>query len=223
LLGDSYHQISSVRTFRDYLLEARPLLLGPYIGSGIALIIFNFIGPVQFGRAWRWYLLAVMFVLEVFLYTHARAPPPNAVLIDAAGNGTLMDGSPSPLFIVYLRRMGLSFLTLSEFSSILHQLYWTLTIALSQLGPLWVADQSEERQKTVQQLAQLSSAVWRDTMVMFRSAFVPYQSPSTQAMVRRKMGQFAVEAQLFQDPELAKAAEAAQKRIKAQDASQEDQ
>ncbi|KAJ1912689.1 hypothetical protein IWQ60_009553 [Tieghemiomyces parasiticus] len=217
LVGNEYRECSQCTTAGDYLHRARSNLIGSAIGSGIVLVIFHFINRNQFGRALRVLGVLALATFELYLLTHASVPLPNSH--PAVTDGPLFVGgqspvSPAPALLHALRGwFGLTTLTLFELSIVLHQLYWTFVMALSQLGPVWFPSHDEQHRQLLQQCRVLSEAVLRETTRLFLGSFAPFRDPQPRAELCREMGNLAVESLILRDPKLAEALDKAYQRL----------
>ncbi|KAJ1660662.1 hypothetical protein IWQ61_000445 [Dispira simplex] len=208
LLGPAYQRCTHCLTYRDYVASSRASLLGNYLGTGITLVILHFINKDRFGRYLRFLGIFVLASVEFYLYTHVNAPPANSLLTDL----TMTSVSPAPTVVQVLRQMGLPYLTLHDFSEILHQLYWALVMALSSLGPLWFPNEKQEQHSLLHRLHTVTEDLLVEAQTLFHNAFSPFASPQVQIELRRKMGKAVVESYVMRDPQVGQNYTAARQR-----------
>ncbi|KAJ1963238.1 hypothetical protein IWQ62_003279 [Dispira parvispora] len=208
LMGPAYERCTRCLTYRDYVISARASLLGSYLGTGVTLVILHFIDKDRFGRYLRFLGTFILAAIEFYLYAHVNAPPANSLLTDL----TMTSASPAPTIIQVLRQVGLPYLTLHDFSNILHQLYWALVMGLSSLGPLWFPNEKQEQHTLLRHLHTVTEDLLVEAQTLFHNAFSPFTSPQVQIELRRKMGKAVVESYVMRDPEVGQSYAAARKR-----------
>ncbi|CAG8593002.1 3149_t:CDS:2 [Funneliformis caledonium] len=166
------------KTIRDYLSVGRNNFLGFYLGTGLLLIIINILGKGEFGKYWRFVVFFGMACIEGSLILY---PKPSA-------------------FVTYITRNYVIF----EKITIFRQLFISLFIALSQVGPVLFPPQKAENLRPVlQHLEILSNVAHEDVLSQLKLGFYPFRNDqNAQVELKRKMEKLMVDNYLRQrDPE----------------------
>ncbi|CAI2171927.1 16503_t:CDS:2 [Funneliformis geosporum] len=173
--GPDINTWNNCRTIRDYLSIGRNYFTGFYLGTGLILFIINILGKGQFGRFWRFVVFFGMACIEASLILH---PKPST-------------------FLTYITSKYVIF----EKITIFRQLFITIFIALSQVGPvLFPSDNTEDLRPTLHNLEILSNAANEDVKNQLKSGFYPFQNDTNaQNDLKRKMEKLVVDTYLRQN------------------------
>jgi hypothetical protein len=110
---------TTCKTLRDYIYRGLSSMYMYYLGTGIVLILMSFLGKGQFGRYWRFVVLAGMAGLELAMVTRTE-----------------------PLILLsWIMPHRVTF----EQRAILHQVFVSAFIAISQIGPILVPSKEQEK------------------------------------------------------------------------------
>lgn len=113
---------STCKTNRDFVNNGLTSYYPFYFGSGLVLSLMSVVGKGQFGRYWRFVVLFSMAALELIMVTR-----------------------PEPLWILsWIMPNRVTF----EQVIILHQIFVSSFIAISQIGPILVPSKEQEKSNT---------------------------------------------------------------------------
>lgn len=85
--------------------------------------------------------------------------------------------------------------------ALLHQLFITFFIALSQVGPVLFPSETQEIRPTINRLEMLSHIAAAESQQLMRESFAPFvRDEVAQAELKRKMEKMAVDSNLMNDP-----------------------
>lgn len=113
---------STCKTNRDFVNNGLTSYYPFYFGSGLVLALMSVVGKGQFGRYWRFVVLFSMAALELIMVTR-----------------------PEPLWILsWIMPNRVTF----EQVIILHQIFVSSFIAISQIGPILVPSKEQEKSNT---------------------------------------------------------------------------
>jgi hypothetical protein len=168
---------------RDYIFRGA-LALAPYYGGTLVfLVILSVLGKFETGRYWRFLALTLLLVFEGTMMTR-----PYAVIT------TLPFTKPLLAF---------------EHAVLARKIVLTSFIALGQLGPslmkqeTLVGDGKEALERKLVQLDVLSRFMEAEAAKAQRTEFLPFEGdPEGEKEVQRKMGDWLVEMQIRDDPEV---------------------
>ncbi|CAG8605907.1 21029_t:CDS:2 [Cetraspora pellucida] len=165
-------------TLRDYLVNGWTSFFGFYIGTGLVLFILNILGKGQFGRFWRFVVFFAIACLEASMILH-----------------------PNPPFITSLF---LSRWVIFEQIIILRQLFITIFVALSQIGPVLFPSDEIIISPSLVSLETISKVAAIESRNFLQTSFQPFQEDiAAQKELEKKMENLVVDAVLYQnDPEL---------------------
>ncbi|CAG8611815.1 5902_t:CDS:2 [Acaulospora morrowiae] len=175
--GPEIENCNNCLTIRDYLAHGWSSFIGFYLGVGLVLFILNILGKGQFGRFWRFVVFFGVACIESLIILH-----------------------PDTLAII---PFGLSRWVIFEQVTILRQLFITVFIAISQVGPVLFPAESIDERYLLRELESLSNAAIEDSKSMLRASFQPFrEDPAAQVELRRKMEELVIDNFLCQnDPE----------------------
>lgn len=110
---------TTCKTLKDHISRGLSSLYTYYLGTGVVLILMSVLGKGQFGRFWRFIVLAGMAALELAMVTRSE-----------------------PLTILsWIMPHRVTF----EQRAILHQVFVSTFIAISQIGPILVPSKEQEK------------------------------------------------------------------------------
>ncbi|RIA91493.1 hypothetical protein C1645_875404 [Glomus cerebriforme] len=176
--GSDINSWNHCRTIRDYILVGKNYSTGFYLGTGLLLLILNILGKGQFGRFWRFVAFFGVACLEASLILN-----PN-----------------STSFLSYIMKNFVIF----EQIKIIRQLFITIFIALSQVGPvLFPSDNKEDLRPFLYDLEILSNIASDEIKNQLRSGFYPFRDDqNAQNELKKKMEKLVVDNYLHQnDPD----------------------
>src|SRR5437870_3197433 len=117
--GPNIKTWTNCKTIRDYISIGKNYSTGFYLGTGLVLFILNVLGKGQFGRFWRFVVFLGITCIEASLILHPT----------------------KPTFLSYI----MSNFVIFEQIQIFRQLFITIFIALSQVGPvLFPSNESDD-------------------------------------------------------------------------------
>ncbi|QIW97973.1 hypothetical protein AMS68_003491 [Peltaster fructicola] len=194
--------IDRTKRFRDYIMTGVRNTAGYYLGTGIVLLITSMLGYMQTGKLWRYLVLALMFVIELFIMTRPAFP---AVLTTFV----------NPLFeTTGLREPLLPF----QLLILLRQVAVTIFIAISQLEPLLrnpaapvITDQITVQQ--VDRVNALAAATEQEMSRLFSFELAQYGAdPRSEQTLRSSLKEWLVQNTVRNDAEVRSAIEQALER-----------
>jgi len=113
--GPSIITCTSCKTLRDHVMRGLSSCYTFYLSSGVILVLMSLLGKGQFGRYWRFTVLFGMAALELAMVTRSE-----------------------PIWLLsWIMPHRVTF----EQISILHQIFISTFIAISQIGPILVPSQ----------------------------------------------------------------------------------
>ncbi|KAG0057244.1 hypothetical protein BGZ83_000657 [Gryganskiella cystojenkinii] len=182
---------TTCKTLKDHIYRGLSSLYTYYIGTGVVLILMSVLGKGQFGRYWRFIVLAGMAALELAMVTR-----------------------PEPLmFLSWIFPHRVTF----EQRAILHQVFVSTFIAISQIGPILVPSKEQEKsnvKELIQRLELLTAISNAESIGQLQGTFEVYRGDEeSMALLKRQMGMMALDARLTQDQLLNEARMAVQSRL----------
>ncbi|GES82698.1 membrane associated DnaJ chaperone-like protein [Rhizophagus clarus] len=167
---------SHCKTKRDYILVGRNYSSGFYLGTGLILFILNILGKGQFGRFWRVIVFCSIGCIEASLILN---PQSNTFILSYIFKN----------FIIFER------------IKIFRQLFITIFIALSQVGPvLFPIENTENLRPGLHDLEILCNIASVEIKNQLRSSFYPFQNDqNAQSELKRKMEKLVVDNYLHQN------------------------
>ncbi|RUS33533.1 hypothetical protein BC938DRAFT_471217 [Jimgerdemannia flammicorona] len=173
--GPAVEDWQHVLTLRDYMLHGLSGAVSFYLGTGLILVVFNILGKGQFGKFWR---LVVFFALACLEFSMLVSPTP-----------FILSGWLYPYRTTYQQ------------IALLHQLFITVSIALSQVGPVLFPSESQDIRPMIEQVELLSHIAAAESLQLTREAFAPFaRDEVAQTELKRKMEKMAVDLNLLNDP-----------------------
>ncbi|KAF9151071.1 hypothetical protein BG015_007106 [Linnemannia schmuckeri] len=119
--GPTVLKCTTCKTNKDYLQAGLKTIYTFYSGAGIVLFLMNLVGKGNYGRYWRFIMLAVMGAIEMSL-----------VLTAGSGGGWMGRLMPN--------------LAPFEQTTVLHQLYISASVVISQVGPVLFLERKDQQE-----------------------------------------------------------------------------
>ncbi|KAL1914640.1 uncharacterized protein VTP21DRAFT_8051 [Calcarisporiella thermophila] len=161
-------------TTRDYLQRGISSAVSFYAGTGLILLVLNVLGKGQFARYWRFVTFAGMACLELSMLLW-----------------------PSNIFLALIMPGRVTFQNVA----VLHQLFITIFIGLSQVGPVLFPAEEDALRPELQHVEVLSQLVLGETQAALRDAFTPFRDGGNlEEELRRKIKQTLLERRLLSEP-----------------------
>ncbi|KAG0370868.1 hypothetical protein BC939DRAFT_503611 [Gamsiella multidivaricata] len=182
---------TTCKTTKDYIQQGLMSFYTFYLGSGIVLVLMSVLGKGQFGRYWRFIVLFGMAALELAMVTRA-----------------------APLTLLsWVMPHRVTF----EQVAILHQIFISTFIAISQIGPILVPSKEQEKSNIkdlITRLELLTAISQTESVGQLQSVFDVYRGDEAcMTQLKRQMGMMALDARLTQDQMLNEARSAVQRRL----------
>jgi curved DNA-binding protein CbpA len=197
--GLDQHQCQSCHTRQDYQTSGLSGMLGYYIATTIVLGMFSIFGKIKFGSYWRWLFLCTMLITEMSLSFWSESWPGWFL-------GCFMPN-----------------ITIKEQIGILHQIYMSFFIAVSQIGPLWIKYGAEELSLEEQLLranafialiSQQSTDALRESFAPIKDAEdTDHSSSNLLNTLQQRVNRTVVNLRLMEDPEHAQIYSETMKRV----------
>ncbi|PKY44805.1 DnaJ-domain-containing protein [Rhizophagus irregularis] len=190
--GPDINYWTNCKTKGDYILLGRNYSTGFYLGTGLILFILNILGKGQFGRFWRFIVFCGIACIETSL---------------------ILNPQSNSSFLSYLFQNFIIF----ERIKIFRQLFITIFIALSQVGPvLFPTDNTQDIRPNLHNFEILCNIASDEIKNQLRSGFYPFQNDqNAQSELRKKMEKLVVDNYLHQnDQEFVQAYNQAQQRTR---------
>ncbi|KAF8958296.1 hypothetical protein BGZ46_001999 [Entomortierella lignicola] len=182
---------TTCKTNRDHIMQGLSSFYTFYLGSGVVLVLMSVLGKGQFGRYWRFIVLFGMGALELAMIT--RSEPI-----------TLMS---------WLLPHRVTF----EQVAILHQIFISTFIAISQIGPILVPSKEQEKSNTkelIDRLELLTAISNAESIGQLQSVFDVFRGDEEcMAQLKKQMNMMALDSRLSQDQMLNETRSAVQKRL----------
>nr|CAG8616324.1 6458_t:CDS:2 [Entrophospora candida] len=150
--SDIFNTCDHCRTYREFVFQGLRESIEFYIGTGLLLFVLNVLGKGQFGRFWRFAVFFGMAFMEASMILHN---PVNSIKT------------------ISLRELLMSRWLIFEQITILRQLFVTIFIGLSQIGPVMFPEEAEITQ-TLQKIDVLSELALQESKNQLNSAFQPF-------------------------------------------------
>ncbi|CAH1760047.1 14593_t:CDS:2 [Entrophospora sp. SA101] len=150
--SDIFNTCDHCRTYREFVFQGLRESIEFYIGTGLLLFVLNVLGKGQFGRFWRFAVFFGMAFMEASMILHN---PVNSIKT------------------ISLRELLMSRWLIFEQITILRQLFVTIFIGLSQIGPVMFPEEAEITQ-TLQKIDVLSELALQESKNQLTSAFQPF-------------------------------------------------
>ncbi|KAK3842737.1 MAG: hypothetical protein J3R72DRAFT_442308 [Linnemannia gamsii] len=202
--GPSVLKCTTCKTNKDYLREGFKQVSTFYAGAGMVLFLMNLVGKGTYGRYWRFILLAGMGALETSLILRS---------------GGFLGGKGEAMWMGMQKWMP-NMVTFEQIE-LLHQVYISLSVAFSQVGPLLFPSKAQSKQDTAAELMKrlqtLSDIAAVETMVQVKSwmdTLVGQDECITQ--LKRELGYMSLEMRLGQDSDFFATRTAIKARIERQ-------
>ncbi|KAF9956173.1 hypothetical protein BGZ72_002954 [Mortierella alpina] len=182
---------STCKTVKDHINRGLSSFYTFYVGSGVVLILMSVLGKGQFGRYWRFIVLFGMAALELAMVTRSE-----------------------PLFILsWLLPHRVTF----EQVAILHQIFISTFIAISQIGPILVPSKEQERgnvKDLIHRLELLTAISNAESIGQLQSVFDVFRGDAEcMTQLKRQMGVMALDSRLTQDQLLNETRNSIQRRL----------
>ncbi|KAF9121904.1 hypothetical protein BGX30_002312 [Mortierella sp. GBA39] len=177
--GSTVLKCAGCKTNKDYLQEGLKAVYTFYAAAGIIFFLVNLVGKGNYGRYWRFIMLAGMGAIEMSLVLTAGN----------AGGGWMERLMPG--------------LVPFEQIAVLHQLYISASVAVSQVGPLLFPEGKEKQEPSselIKRLQTLTEIAAGETAVQVKSwmdTLVGQDECITQ--LRRELGYMSLEMKLGED------------------------
>ncbi|KAF9121813.1 hypothetical protein BGW39_010235 [Mortierella sp. 14UC] len=182
---------STCKTNRDFVNQGLTSYYPFYFGSGFVLALMSVVGKGQFGRFWRFVVLFSMAALELIMVTR-----------------------PEPLWVLsWIMPNRVTF----EQVIILHQIFVSSFIAISQIGPILVPSKEQEKSNTkelIDRLELLTAISNAESIGQLQSVFDVFRGDEEcMTQLKRQMGMMALDSRLTQDQLLNETRNAVQRRL----------
>ncbi|KAI1316283.1 hypothetical protein EDD11_010191 [Mortierella claussenii] len=182
---------TTCKTLKDHISRSLSSFYTFYMGSGAILLLMSIIGKGQFGRYWRFIVLFGMAALELAMVT--RSEPIT--------------------FLSWVLPHRVTF----EQVAILHQIFISTFIAISQIGPILVPSKEQEKSNVkalVDRLELLTAISNGESIGQLQSAFEVFRgNEASMTQLKNQMSMIALDSRLMQDQMLNEARSAVQKRL----------
>ncbi|KAF9438452.1 hypothetical protein BGZ76_007845 [Entomortierella beljakovae] len=189
--GPDMLSCTACRTDRDYTVRGISSFYTFYFGTGVVLVLMSVLGKGQFGRYWRFIVLFGMAALELAMVT--RLEPV-----------TLMS---------WIMPHRVTF----EQVAILHQIFISTFIAISQIGPILVPSKEQEKSNTkelIDRLELLTAISNAESIGQLQSVFDVFRGDEEcMSQLKQRMGMMALDSRLIQDQQLNESRISAQRRL----------
>ncbi|KAG0235797.1 hypothetical protein BGX31_004163 [Mortierella sp. GBA43] len=191
-LGPHIVECANCKTIRDYVLRGLSSYYTFYLSTGVILVLMSVLGKGQFGRYWRFIVLFGMAALELAMLT--RSEP------------------------IWLFSWIMPHRVTFEQVTILHQIFISTFIAISQIGPILVPSKEQEKNNVkdlISRLEQLTAISQIETIDELQKAFDAFRgNEESMTVLKRQMGMMALDSQLMQDQLVNEARNAAHGRLR---------
>ncbi|KAG0065123.1 hypothetical protein BGZ89_008586 [Linnemannia elongata] len=177
--GPTVLNCTTCKSNKDYLREGLKSVYTFYTAAGIIFFLMNLVGKGNYGRYWRFILLAGMGAIEMSLVFSAGS----------VGGGWMEWLMPG--------------LVPFEQIVVLHQLYISASVAVSQVGPVLFPEGQEKQESSselIKRLQSLTEIAAAETAVQVKSwmdTLVGQDECITQ--LRRELGYMSLEMKLCED------------------------
>ncbi|KAG0289063.1 hypothetical protein BGZ96_007298 [Linnemannia gamsii] len=184
--GPTVLQCTTCKTNKDYLQSGLKQVYTFYSGAGIVFFLMNLVGKGNYGRYWRFIILAVMGAIEMSLVLESGSNSGGKV-----GMGRWMMERLMPNLVPF------------EQITVLHQLYISASVAISQIGPVLFPEGKGKQETSVElikRLQTLTEIAAAETVVQVKSwmdTLVGQDECITQ--LRRELGYMSFEMKLGED------------------------
>lgn len=131
--GPTVLKCAACKTNKDYLQEGLKTVYTFYSAAGIIFFLVNLVGKGNYGRYWRFIMLAGMGAIEMSLVLTAGG----------VGEGWLARLMPG--------------LVPFEQIAVLHQLYISTSVAVSQVGPVLFPEEKEKQETSSELIKRLQT------------------------------------------------------------------
>ncbi|KAF9962575.1 hypothetical protein BGZ65_008751, partial [Modicella reniformis] len=189
--GPNIIACTTCKTIKDHVSRGLASFFTFYLGSGFVLILMSVLGKAQFGRYWRFIVLFGMAALELAMATRSEPIWPLSWIM--------------PHRVTF------------EQVAILHQIFISTFIAISQIGPILVPTKEQEKHNAkdlVNRLEFLTAHSSSESIGQLQSAFDVFRGDNESMLhLKNQMSMMALDAQLMQDQLLNEAKSAAQRRM----------
>ncbi|KAG0206926.1 hypothetical protein BGX28_001729 [Mortierella sp. GBA30] len=182
---------ATCKTVKDHISRGLSSFYTFYLGSAVVLILMSVLGKGQFGRYWRFIVLFGMAALELAMVTRSE-----------------------PLvFLSWVMPHRVTF----EQVAILHQIFISTFIAISQIGPIFVPSKEQERgnvKDLINRLELLTAISNAESIGQLQSVFDVFRGDAEcMTQLKRQMGMMALDSRLTQDQLLNETRNAVQRRL----------
>ncbi|KAL9115926.1 MAG: hypothetical protein Q9227_000294 [Pyrenula ochraceoflavens] len=188
-------------TIREYVYEGLKTMSPVYIGDGLMLVLTNYLILSKWGRFWRYFAVAALALLELYLLTHSWSPPPwlcTTVSLIHRGLPDLLPPHILPFQLLEVAR----------------KLSMSLNIFISRLAPPEAQQKgkdtfiSPQQEQQIQQNAALAIAMDAEATGLLTLGLTPFrQDPERVKLLRRGMKDGMVVNALRNSPEIKDAME----------------
>ncbi|KAJ3410573.1 hypothetical protein HDV05_003641 [Chytridiales sp. JEL 0842] len=176
-MGPTALDCTRCKSERDFVMHGFSSFFSFYFGTGVILIIFTLLGKGEFGRYWRYVFLIFMGCIELI---------------------TLFSNSDPIKYFFYWKIS-------HEKIQILHQVFISVSIALSQIGPIfWPVEGTDNVAGLITEVENITNANLNEASGHFASSFEAVaKDPVAVGHMQRKMERMVVDLQLSEaDPTL---------------------
>ncbi|KAI9228433.1 MAG: hypothetical protein DHS80DRAFT_15573 [Piptocephalis tieghemiana] len=176
-------------TRRDHMYGVLGSTIGFYVGTLMILGLLTLLHKAMFCQFGRYIALLALAVSE----------------------GTLIIQSEGTFS--HILRILFPGTTIHDQVQILHQIYITLFIAVSQVGPIWWPSQERSIRATCVQTLQGAEAISKQSLRALRDGLEVFGNDESREVVRQRMIKLATEIRLLDDPAHAQAYASARSRV----------
>ncbi|KAF9113643.1 hypothetical protein BGX27_001118 [Mortierella sp. AM989] len=182
---------TTCKTNRDYIMRGLSSFYQFYLGTGIVLVLMSVLGKGQFGRYWRFIVLFGMGALELAMITRSE-----------------------PITLIsWILPHRVTF----EQVAILHQIFVSTFIAISQIGPILVPSKEQEKSNAkdlIDRLEILTAISNAESIGQLQSVFDVFRGDdASMKQLKQQMSVMALDARIIQDQMLNETRSAAQRRL----------
>ncbi|KAG0245036.1 hypothetical protein BGW41_004293 [Actinomortierella wolfii] len=190
--GPNIARCSTCKTTKDYVMTGISSLYSFHAGTLVILILMSVLGKAQFGRYWRFLTLLGMAALELAMVV--RSEPIRA------------------LSWIFPNRVTFEQLT------ILHQIYVSVFIAISQIGPIIMPSRTnrmDEIKDLVDRNEMLTALIYQESLQHMASTFEIFREDRAgYTRLKNQMSKLALDARLTADQLLNEAQSSVNKRLR---------
>jgi hypothetical protein len=144
--GPTVLKCTTCKTNKDYLKDGLKHVYTFYSGAGIVLFLINLVGKGNYGRYWRFILLAVMGAIEM------------SMVLEGGGGGSGGGGGGGRVGMGrWMMERLMPNLVPFEQIAVMHQLYISASVAISQIGPVLFPKGKDKQETSVEHIKRLQT------------------------------------------------------------------